>query len=69
MKEMQNITEIRDVRRRISERFGHDPARLVKHYMDLQEERDDAGKPVKSSSPRLVQEDATPYAGDRDSTR
>lgn len=31
------IDEIREVRRRISERFGHDPARLVAYYMELQE--------------------------------
>ena len=32
------IDEIREVRRRISERFDHDPARLVAYYMKLQEE-------------------------------
>jgi hypothetical protein len=31
------IDEIREVRHRISERYGHDPARLVVHYMELQE--------------------------------
>jgi hypothetical protein len=31
------IDEIREVRRRISERVGHDPARLVAYYMELQE--------------------------------
>jgi hypothetical protein len=31
------IDEIREVRRRISERVGHDPARLAAYYMELQE--------------------------------
>ena len=30
------IDEIRDVRHRISERFAHDPARLVAYYIELQ---------------------------------
>lgn len=30
------IDEVRETRRRISARFGHDPARLVEHYMELQ---------------------------------
>ena len=30
------IDEIREVRHRISERFEHDPARLVAYYMELQ---------------------------------
>jgi len=32
------VDEIREVRHRISERFDHDPARLVAYYMKLQEE-------------------------------
>ena len=31
------IDEIRQVRHRISARFGHDPGRLVAYYVDLQE--------------------------------
>jgi hypothetical protein len=31
------IDEIREVRHRISERFAHDPARLVAYYIELQE--------------------------------
>jgi len=41
MKEVQSdqpIDEIRKVRRRISARFDHDPARLVAYYMKLQEQ-------------------------------
>jgi hypothetical protein len=30
------IDEIREIRHRISARFGHDPARLVAHYMEFQ---------------------------------
>ena len=32
------IDEVRAVRHRISEQCGHDPARLVAHYMKLQEQ-------------------------------
>jgi len=32
------VDEIREVRRRISERFAHDPARLVAYYIKLQEQ-------------------------------
>ncbi len=32
------IDEIREVRHRISERFGHDPAQLVAYYLKLQEQ-------------------------------
>jgi hypothetical protein len=31
------IDEIREVRHRISERFDHDPERLVAYYMELQQ--------------------------------
>jgi hypothetical protein len=33
------IDEVRDARRRISERFDHDPARLVSYYIKLQHEQ------------------------------
>lgn len=39
MKEIRNdqpIDEIRELRHRISERFDHDPARLVAYYVKLQ---------------------------------
>jgi hypothetical protein len=32
------IDEIREVRHRISERFDHNPARLVAYYLELQEQ-------------------------------
>ena len=35
------IDEIRDARRRISARFGHDPTRLVAFYMELQKQYQD----------------------------
>lgn len=41
MKEIRNdqpIDEIRELRRSISRRFDHDPARLVAYYMKLQEQ-------------------------------
>lgn len=31
------IDEVREVRRRISARFDHDPRRLAEHYMKIQE--------------------------------
>lgn len=33
------IDQIREVRHRISEEFGHDPAALVEHYMRLEREK------------------------------
>ena len=35
------IDEIQEVRHRISARFGHDPARLVAFYMELQKQYED----------------------------
>ena len=35
------IDEIHAIRLRISERFGHDPARLVAHLIELQEQHRD----------------------------
>lgn len=32
------IDEVREVRRRISARVNHDPAKLVEYYMQLQEQ-------------------------------
>ena len=34
----EEIAAIREVRHRLSERFGHDPYRLVAYLMELQEE-------------------------------
>lgn len=44
MKEMKGdpvIDEIREVRRRISARFDHNPSKLVAHYMEMQKQRQD----------------------------
>lgn len=35
------VEEIREIRRRISERFGHDPERLVAYYIKIQEQHRD----------------------------
>jgi len=35
------IEEIREVRHRISARFGHDPERLFEHYLQVQKEYQD----------------------------
>ncbi len=43
------IDEIREIRHRISERFGHDPERLVAYYIELQEQcRDRLLKPAEN---------------------
>ncbi len=48
------IDEIREVRHRISERCGHDPAQLVAYYIKLQEQFRD----------RLVQAPEPPKGAD-----
>jgi hypothetical protein len=48
------IDEIREIRQRISARFGHDPARLVAYYMKLQERHQD----------RLIDRPKAPEHGD-----
>ncbi len=35
------IDEIREVRHRISARFGHDPAQMVAFYMEMQKQYQD----------------------------
>jgi hypothetical protein len=35
------IDEIREIRHRISERFDHDPAKLVAYYMERQKQYQD----------------------------
>jgi hypothetical protein len=37
----EEIDRIRAARHRISERFGHDPYRLVAYYMERQRDRED----------------------------
>ncbi len=48
------IDEIREIRHRISARFGHDPAKLVAYYIKLQEQHRD----------RLIQPKEPPRLGD-----
>ena len=38
------IDEIREVRRKISAEFGHDPRRLMAHYVELEKEMRRTGK-------------------------
>jgi hypothetical protein len=32
------IEEVREIRRRISEQFGHDPVKLVEYYIEVQKQ-------------------------------
>jgi hypothetical protein len=48
----EEIAAIREVRHRISERFGHDPYRLVAHLMELQKEHPE--KLVPAPEPEVV---------------
>jgi len=38
------IDDIREIRRQISAEFGHDPRRLMAHYMEYQEQLKREGK-------------------------
>ena len=50
MKNDEPIDEVRELRRRISARFDHDPARLVAYYVKLQEQyRDRLIDPAKTT--------------------
>ncbi len=54
------IDEIREVRRRISARFGHDPTRLVAFYMETQKQyQDRLIETAKSSQDRDNQQSDT----------
>jgi hypothetical protein len=43
------IARIREARHRISEEFGHDPYRLVAHYMELQKKHPEKLVPAPDS--------------------
>jgi hypothetical protein len=45
----EEINRVRQARHRISERFGHDPYRLVAHYMKQQQEHPDKLVPAPES--------------------
>jgi hypothetical protein len=47
--EDEEISRVREARHRISERFGHDPYRLVAYYMERQRERQDKLIPAPES--------------------
>jgi hypothetical protein len=62
------IDEVREIRHRISERFGHDPDRLVAYYMEIQKQFEDRlihaesqGHPSNVETPR----GASPQSIDR----
>lgn len=42
----EEIAAIREVRHRLSERFGHDPYRLVAHLIELQKQHPEKLVPV-----------------------
>lgn len=49
MTETETIREVRKVRGRIATAHGHDPKRLVKHYIEMQEKKtqqDGGGQPA-----------------------
>ncbi len=48
----EEIARIRSVRHQISERFGHDPYRLVAYFMELQKEHPE--KMVSAPEPETV---------------
>lgn len=45
MKDNETIKEIREIRKRISARFGNDPKRLVDYYKKKQMEKMDHDQP------------------------
>jgi hypothetical protein len=53
---IEEITRVREARHRISERFGHDPYRLVAHYMERQKTHQDQ---LVHASPRETDNAAT----------
>ena len=60
------IDEIREVRRKISAEFGHDPRRLMQHYKEMEEEMRRSGKykfyetPAEKPEAELVLHDRPP---------
>ncbi|HXO26874.1 MAG TPA: hypothetical protein VOA80_05995 [Thermoanaerobaculia bacterium] len=47
----EDIARVREVRHRISERFGHDPYRLVAHYIERQRQREHPSVPAAEPDP------------------
>lgn len=44
MTETETIREVRKVRGRIAAAHGHDPKRLVKHYIEMQKKKAQQGR-------------------------
>ena len=49
------IDEIREARHRISERYGHDPERLVEYYQEMQKKFADRLLPSEATKPQADQ--------------
>jgi len=47
------IDQIRRVRHEISAKLGHDPCKLVEHYMELQKQHED--RLIRSPGPRVLE--------------
>ena len=45
------IDEVREVRHRISERFEHDPQKLVDHYIEMQKKHTQRLQKAEESNP------------------
>ncbi|HEV3075156.1 MAG TPA: hypothetical protein VHB47_12115 [Thermoanaerobaculia bacterium] len=56
----EDIARVREVRHRISERFGHDPYRLVAHYIERQQQREHPS--VRAAEPGAAGETSGPTA-------
>jgi hypothetical protein len=54
MKPDPAIDEIRDVRRKISAEFGHDPRRLMAHYIEYEKVLEREGKYHFAQTPAAV---------------
>lgn len=53
----EEIACVRAARQKISERFGHDPYRLVAYYMERQQQH--LGRLVYASEPEATEDDGT----------
>lgn len=59
------IDEIREVRKRISSQFDHDPQRIVEYYMQLQEQHRDRLVDLRSRAETIVPPIDLPASLDR----
>lgn len=58
MKDDPIIDRIRQIRHEISAEHGHDPARLVEHYMELDRQRKKANQPSSSEDSFQVRKES-----------